>query len=155
MTDEMKDVADAKLHPPTTLLIWIIAGILLNLMIPLIHFPGWLRALGVLDVLAALGFFAWALGTFRRIGADVKLDTPADALATDGPYAFSRNPIYLAMLVLGLGLGFALSNLWLILSAPIFWWLITEKVIKPEETYMARTFGKAYDGYCSKVRRWI
>lgn len=159
MTDnqvpELPPHAAATAHPPKVLLLWILAGVALGFLVPVLHLPGWLRLLGLMDALAAFGLFLWCMGTFKRVGTDVKLDTPADALATDGPYAFSRNPIYLSMIVLGLGLGVALSNIWLLAGAPIFYYIINERVIKAEETYMAAKFGPDYAAYCQKVRRWI
>ncbi len=153
---ESDDHAKATAHPPLMLLIWIAGGLILGFVLsPILNLPAWIRGLAFIDVMVAFALFGWAMATFKRVETDVKLNTPADNLATDGPYAFSRNPIYLAMMILGLGLGFALSNIWLILGAIPFYYIISTKVIAPEETYMREKFGADYDAYCQKVRRWI
>ncbi len=161
MTDENSqsdlpvDVAATKLHPPKVLLTWIAAGIVLDFILPLAVFASQLRMIGFVLIGLALCLFAWALRTFQRVGTDVKTTTPADNLATDGPYGLTRNPIYLAMLTLGTGLGLALSNLWLLVGGIVFFVLISKMVIEPEEAYMERAFGDEYLSYKGRVRRWI
>lgn len=161
MTDEFDqssdivDVAGTKLHPPKTLLAWIVLGIALDFLLPLATFAAELRWIGFALIGLSLCLFAWAMQTFKRVGTDVATTTPADALATDGPYGYSRNPIYLAMITLGVGLGLGLSNMWLLIGAVGFYGLITKFVIEPEEAYMERTFGDDYLSYKARVRRWV
>ncbi len=149
------DVAATKMHPPKALLTWIGVAVVLDFFIPLAVFATELRWIGFVLVGSALGLFAWAMQTFKRVGTDVKTTTPADSLATDGPYSISRNPIYFAMITLGVGLGLLLSNMWLLIGAVIFYGLITKLVIEPEEAYMERAFGDAYLTYRARVRRWV
>lgn len=153
--DHDGDFAKVEFHPPKALLIWIVLGVGANWILPSLALPGLLRQLGFVTVLAALGLFGWAMSTFKRVGTDVKTSTPADNLATDGPYGITRNPIYLAMLMLGTGLGLLFSNVWLLVGGAAFFILITEKVIRHEEVYMADKFGDDYRAYCANVRRWI
>ena len=153
---EAGDHAKATAHPPLMLLIWLVGGVVLGFTIsPLIHLPISLRLIGFVDIILAFGFFGWALATFDRVKTDVKLNTPADNLATSGPYAYTRNPIYLAMIALGIGFGLAISNLWLIAGAIPFYYIIVKRVIEPEEAYMREKFGAEYDAYCQRVRRWL
>jgi len=81
--------------------------------------------------------------------------TPASELFQKGPYKFSRNPIYLAMVVFGAGFGIATSNVWIIVTTAIVGLIFHFFVILPEERYLARRFGAEYDAYRSRVRRWI
>ncbi|MEN8723342.1 MAG: isoprenylcysteine carboxylmethyltransferase family protein [Alphaproteobacteria bacterium] len=149
------DVAATKLHPPKALLTWIVVAVVLDFFLPLATFASELRWVGFCLVGVALGLFAWSLQTFKRVGTDVKTTTPADNLASDGPYGISRNPIYLAMITLGVGLGLLLGNMWLLIGAIVFYGLITKLVIEPEEAYMERAFGDKYITYRCRVRRWV
>ncbi|MEL6751314.1 MAG: isoprenylcysteine carboxylmethyltransferase family protein [Pseudomonadota bacterium] len=103
----------------------------------------------------AIGIDVWALLTFRRHRANIRPDRPATALITDGPFAFSRNPIYLANVLLTAGLGLALNNRWMLLGAALLWFALLDLCIKREEEHMAAKFGAAWQKYTLKVRRWL
>jgi protein-S-isoprenylcysteine O-methyltransferase Ste14 len=74
---------------------------------------------------------------------------------SDGPYRFTRNPLYLALAGLCLGIAFAVGTVWLLVFLiPVL--LITHYgIIKREEQYLARKFGEPYVLYMKRVRRWI
>ena len=73
----------------------------------------------------------------------------------DGPYRFSRNPIYLADLLILAGWGLILgAPLALLLVLPMLW-MLREWFVKGEEEVLAERFGGAYSDYCARVRRWI
>ena len=72
-----------------------------------------------------------------------------------GPYRFTRNPIYLAMVLGLIGLAIAFNTLWLLL-VPVPFALVTRYgVIAREEAYLDRKFGDVYRRYRSRVRRWL
>ncbi|WP_372706681.1 isoprenylcysteine carboxylmethyltransferase family protein [Brevundimonas sp.] len=96
-----------------------------------------------------------AAGLFRRRGTAVEPWKPSTVLIIEGPYRFSRNPIYLGFAVTYAGLGIAMDS-WvaLILLAPCL--LVVDRfVIQREERYLAAKFGGAYDAYRQAVRRWL
>lgn len=76
-------------------------------------------------------------------------------LVVGGLYAISRNPMYLAMLLLLLGLSLRLENVFNLLLAAGFVSYMNRFQIIPEERVLQRTFGKEYQQYCVKVRRWF
>ena len=80
---------------------------------------------------------------------------PTTTLLLSGPYHFSRNPMYVGLTLLYVGLMTLLELPWGILFTPIVIWLITEWVIRPEEKYLAHKFGNTYLEYKKIVRRWI
>ena len=80
---------------------------------------------------------------------------PTTSLLLSGPYHFSRNPMYVGLTLLYVGLMTLLELPWGILFTPIVIWLITEWVIRPEEKYLAHKFGNTYLEYKKIVRRWI
>ena len=80
---------------------------------------------------------------------------PAQSLQTSGIYAFSRNPMYLGLLCLYVGIAIFKGNMWTIILAPVVILIIQAYVIKKEEQYLMRAFGEQYMTYAKKVRRWI
>jgi protein-S-isoprenylcysteine O-methyltransferase Ste14 len=97
----------------------------------------------------------WCVWLFRRANTAVEPWHPSTVLVTDGPYRFSRNPIYLAMVVAFAGLACAIDSLWLIGLLPVLALVLDRGVIAREEPYLARRFVTDYGAYCRKVRRWI
>lgn len=109
---------------------------------------------GLLFVLSA-AFTRWAFLTMRRFGTTANPKKPSEALATSGPFQFSRNPIYVAMTGLYVGLDFMVNSAWpLILLGPLLL-LMDWGVIRREERYLSGKFGDVYMAYKSRVRRWL
>lgn len=79
----------------------------------------------------------------------------ASKLLTTGTYAFSRNPMYLGLTGILIGIFLFLGSWFGIVIIPIFVIYITKYQIKPEEYAMNKKFGGQYQSYCNKVRRWI
>ncbi|MGH8509498.1 MAG: methyltransferase family protein [Gammaproteobacteria bacterium] len=110
---------------------------------------GWSSiALGVL--IAASGVLA-----FRRARTPVNPYAQTMALVTNGPFRFSRNPLYLALTVIYLGGAALLNSLWPVLLLPGVLWLLHWGVIVREERYLERRFGSTYQEYKAGVRRWL
>ena len=97
----------------------------------------------------------WAAISFRRQRTTIIPHQTPTALITGGPFQHSRNPIYLADLLVLIGWGCILGAALPFLAAPLFIWIINARFIKPEETRLAQAFGAPYAEYCAKVRRWI
>jgi len=115
--------------------------------------PRLLLGAGILVAGGAL--LAWATGRFAKAGTNVPTDLPATILVTDGPYRLSRNPIYVALTLIYIGLAASAASAWgLVLLVPL---LITMRygVIAREEAYLAKKFGDTYLTYKTSVRRWL
>ncbi len=95
------------------------------------------------------------LRRFRRAGTPFDVRKPASALITEGPYRFSRNPSYVALTLLYLGIGILFNNGWiLILVAPVF--LVMDLwVVRREERHLEAKFGEEFLRYKAAVRRWL
>jgi len=72
-----------------------------------------------------------------------------------GPFAWSRNPLYIGLLTLSAAIGLLAESLWAIALLPVAWALLHWGAVLPEERYLAAKFGAAYDDYRSRVRRWL
>lgn len=114
------------------------------------------RPIGFIVICVALAILAWAMLQFRF--ADTQLlpnSETNNALVTNGVFAITRNPMYLAMTVFALG-----GALWFgripMLLAPVLMFAVANWVFIPfEEAKMRRQFGEAFDAYTKRVRRWI
>lgn len=114
-----------------------------------------MRWLGAAIFLCGLGVGLMGLMALRAAGTTFDPTGPADALATQGLYARSRNPLYLAALIAFLGLGLALRSTWLLVAVPAVCVALLKLAIEPEEAYLERRFGESYRRYRTRVRRWI
>jgi protein-S-isoprenylcysteine O-methyltransferase Ste14 len=111
--------------------------------------------MGMLMLLGGVVLAVWAALEFRRHRTSIRPDRGSDALLLAGPFAFSRNPIYLGEALALAGAGIAFNRLWLLVAAPLFMVLVTQLAIRREEAYLERRFGAAYGDYRSRVRRWL
>jgi protein-S-isoprenylcysteine O-methyltransferase Ste14 len=113
-----------------------------------------LRWLGLAAIVLGAVLFVAATVEFRRHRTSIIPRETPRALLTSGPYAFSRNPIYLAdtLILAGLILRWDLAALPL---AAVFMALIQRRFIAGEEAGCAATFGPAWAAYAGRVRRWL
>ena len=155
--DDTADTAQVIVRPPIAWGLAVIAGLALNWLVPLPFLPadlptGWL---GAMVFGLALALVAWAIVTITRAGSNVPTNLPTTTIVENGPYRFTRNPIYLAMFLGLIGLAIAFDNLWLLMMLVPFALVIRYGVVTREEAYLERKFGDVYRGYRSRVRRWL
>ncbi len=143
-------------HPPFLYAGALAAGALLDLLIPLpILAPGAGATPGLALIAAGLALAAWCVWLFRRAGTNVPTHRPSTAIVTDGPYRFSRNPIYLALTVLSVGVALWANSYWMLgLLMPTLV-IMNIAVIEREERYLSEKFGDDYLAYKARVRRWL
>ncbi|AXR07044.1 methyltransferase family protein [Salinimonas sediminis] len=143
--------------PPAALFIAAVCAVVLIAQWPIGKVPALLQLVGLLIIGAGVLIILSAVVQFRRHKTTLDPRTPdnASALLTSGIFAISRNPIYLAFVLLLFGLALA-SNSWLaLLIAPAFGGFLQVYQIKPEERQLARSFGASYNAYCQRTRRWL
>lgn len=151
--------ADVLLRPPNLYLGGLIAACLLELLWPL--GPGLaggnLRPVIIGLVLTVIGAgMIWkAIRQFTDAGTTIPVDEPTDALVTHGLYGWSRNPIYVGLTTIYVGLSIALTTGWALLFLPILLAVMNRGVIEAEEAYLSREFGTPYKEYKEKVPRWL
>jgi protein-S-isoprenylcysteine O-methyltransferase Ste14 len=92
---------------------------------------------------------------FRRTGQDRNPNTPTPRLITTGPYRTSRNPAYVALIAIQVGIGLLLDNVWILLVLIPVLVIMHYGVIIREEAYLERAFGDEYLRYKENVRRWL
>ncbi len=122
-------------------------------IVRLIHPP--YTTLGVLFVGSGLWTVIWAARLFGRAGTPIKPFEPSTRLVTNGPYRFTRNPMYLGMVAILAGVGLLLGSLGPFLLIPAFVYVIQRHFITREEVVLEKTFGEEYLNFKRTVRRWI
>lgn len=112
-------------------------------------------AAGVAVVVAGFWLIAGARKLFQRTGQEPAPWKPTPELVLNGPYRFTRNPMYLGLTCMQAGLGLAVNNLWITLLAPVSLLVVHFLAVVPEEKYLTAKFGESYRDYLSKVRRYL
>jgi len=151
-----QDNAGVKFPPPLIFLMSILIGLGLTRMRPMSVVPEDLAMpLGIASIVAA---FALAFLGFHELGrhkTTMRIDKPSSAIVKTGPYRFTRNPLYVSLGALQLGIGLWTNSLWIVLMLIPVGITMTTQVIAREEAYLERAFGEDYLRYKASVRRWI
>ena len=113
------------------------------------------RYAGIVLMGLALCLIAWAAFLFRRAGTSIRPFLPSSALVLEGPYKFTRNPMYLGMAGILLGAAVYMGSITPFVVIPAFMALIAERFIAPEEAKLEAAFGGQYLEYKKRVRRWL
>lgn len=146
-------------HPPLVSVVAPALAIVLEWLVPLSVLPPmgtWYLLLAGLVLSGVAGWLAISgERAFRKAGTNVDPREPALVLVRQGPYRFSRNPMYLGMVVLQVGLALTFSLDWALIGAPLVWALLHFGVVLREEAYLSDRFGAAYSDYLSQSRRWL
>jgi protein-S-isoprenylcysteine O-methyltransferase Ste14 len=120
----------------------------------LLAFPE-LPGIGWMLVLLGCLLMLWAAGTLFHHHTTINPYAGVAHLVQRGPFAFSRNPIYLSDSVIYFGVMLIWGNLWPLLLYPLVWAAIRYGVIRNEEAHLRAKFGDTYLQYCQRVRRWL
>ncbi len=111
--------------------------------------------LGILLMVIGVIGSGFTASRFKLIGDSPMPTKPTSAIITTGPYRVSRNPMYLFVAVVYLGIGLRLGSLWIIIMFIPLIYLVQRLAIIPEEQYLESKFGDQYLDYKAEVRRWI
>ena len=141
--------------PPVLFLGFLAAGIVLHLLRPLPVASVAVRAAGIFLFLLGLLLGVWGGRTMTRAGTNIHPREPSTALVVTGPFRYSRNPLYVALILMYAGLALAFNTLWPILLLAVLFPLVHWGIVRREERYLERKFGEAYSRYSAVTRRWI
>lgn len=144
------------IRPPVVYLGSIGFGLLVHLLWPVELLPASISVpLGVTLVSAAGALFISAVRTFRKAGTPVPGNRPTTIIVRTGPYAFSRNPVYLAFTLLQVGLAAWVNSLGVLVTLLPALALMVLVVVPREERYLEARFPSEYLPYKREVRRWL
>jgi protein-S-isoprenylcysteine O-methyltransferase Ste14 len=158
MRNERPDRPSIIFPPPLIFFALLGFGFFLDYLLPLkLYNAPWLPRIIVSGIFFLLS--GWlALTSFREL---LKNKTPFDpskptvVIVQDGPFRISRNPMYLSLLILLLGVAVLTGSFWMFLAVPLLIYILIIGVVKQEEEYLERNFGNEYLSYKAKVRRWL
>jgi protein-S-isoprenylcysteine O-methyltransferase Ste14 len=143
-------------HPPFLYLGTFLVALLAQWLapLPILATPAAL-VLGFVLIAVAVGIANWGRRTMRAAGTNINPARPATTIVTSGPFGFSRNPLYLSLTLLFIGLTLAVNTWWgIVLLLPLLLALHFGVVLR-EERYLDRKFGADYREYRSRVRRYV
>jgi protein-S-isoprenylcysteine O-methyltransferase Ste14 len=153
---EQPDHSGVFVPPPFFYVIPLGIGILIHRFYPAPLMP---REIAVVFgmPLVALGtaLVAFAMILFFRARTSPIPIQPTTTIVETGPYRFTRNPMYLGLVLLYLGVTLWVDTLWPLLFLPLVLFMVQRFVIAREERYLEAKFGESYRGYKARVRRWI
>jgi protein-S-isoprenylcysteine O-methyltransferase Ste14 len=145
-----------KFFPPTHFYTYLILSVLLHFILPVKRvFYSPITYLGWVLIIAGSVLNIWADQLFKKYKTTVKPDEKSIKLIVHGPFSFSRNPMYLGMAAILLGVGVFLGTVSSFIGAVLFIVAMEIFFIPDEEKAMLKSFDEEYKNYKSKVRRWI
>lgn len=145
-----------RFYPPVLLLMAVVLMVVLHYVLPVARWLAWpWRALGALPIAMALLVGFWGAIQFRRHDTTIIPFEQSTALIAEGPYRYSRNPLYISMTLILVGLWILLGSLSPVVVVPLFVWWISSRFIANEERHLEAQFGRTYLEYKTKVRRWL
>lgn len=141
--------------PPFLYVALLLLGLLLEELIPLPRLPRVpSRLIAAAVLLPGLGLIFWSLWLFLRARTSPLPMKPTTAIVRSGPYRWTRNPMYLGMLLVYLGAALLFDVTWALVLSPVVVVLVNRLVIRREERYLEAKFGEEYRRYKAQVGRW-
>ena len=142
--------------PPTYFVIYLVLAIGLHFAVPWTKLSrGFCNYLGIPLVGVGIWLNLWADRLFKKEKITVKPFEQSTYLIEEGPFAFSRNPMYLGMLVIIVGAVIILGNPLSLIAAVSFFMTMEFGFIGGEEKVLEETFGPRFVDYKKRVRRWL
>ncbi len=156
MQNNKPDEADVIALPPLMYGTALGLGLVIHFVFPVQFLPQQGRLwFGALLPLLAVPIVVSAVRTLARAKTPVDVHKPTAAIVTDGAFRYSRNPMYLSLTLLYLGIASLINSLWVLLLVVPLLVVIQRGVVEREERYLERKFGEEYRHYRTRVRRWI
>lgn len=144
-------------HPPLFFFSALLLGVVIDdrvRRLVIFHDDQW-RWLGIIVLLLGVALLAFGRRTMVKAGTNVNPTLPTNAIVESGPFRFTRNPLYVGLTLIYIGLSLLLNTWWsLFLLVPV-WLVMHFKVVRREEAYLEDKFGEAYLNYRRRVRRYL
>lgn len=146
--------------PPTYPVLFLVGAIILDWLFPIAILPApallsLQTVVGAILVVAGLGLDFWAYRVMRAAGTHAEPFKPTTAIVSNGPFSFTRNPMYVGFLLAYTGLALIFALEWGLLGLPLLWLVLDRVVVTREEAYLIGKFGSTYTHYLAHTRRWL
>jgi protein-S-isoprenylcysteine O-methyltransferase Ste14 len=134
----------------------LVIAVLANWIFPVQMFPDFLRFwFGPIVLIASLVIIVPSIVVFKRAKTPFDVRRAATALVSEGPFRYSRNPGYVALISLCIGIAMIVDNVFMLVTVAIATAYLQRFVVLAEERHMEAQFGEEYLEYKRKVRRWL
>lgn len=149
------EVARFRVWPPVALGVPLAGGIAVS------HVAGepisWpdLRGVALFLATAFAIWNGWGLVLFHKHATGLLPGQPTTQLLRRGPFAVSRNPLYVGLIVLYVAIALWVPSAWAVLLLPVGVLTLVKGAVEPEEKYLRQSYGPAYEEYCRRVPRWL
>ena len=156
--DNKKDNPGVYIPPPLIYVVVFLAAVFIQKKISIddsIFHLQIAKIAGILFLIVSLFFMVTSLRQFFISKNTLIPIKPASSLQTNGIYSITRNPMYVGLALVYLGISCFVGNWWNIILFPLLLLIVQEYIIKREEKYLVRRFGQEYVVYKTKVRRWL
>ena len=151
----MQEQSHPKILPPHVAIGSLIVVIFLHYLFPIPLIPKPFNYFGILFFAAGLLILFWSFGLFKKKETPILPGQKPTALVIEGPYKFTRNPMYLGVMTALAGVAIYLGDFLAFLSPLVFFMFVSIRFVPKEEKLMEKLFGKKYLDYKKKVRRWV
>lgn len=144
--------------PPLFYVLIFLASIFFQRKLPiseLLFHQTLIKIVGVLFLIVALFFLVRSLRQFLLTKNTLILIKPASSLQKTGIYGITRNPMYVGLAFVYIGVACLVGNWWTFILLPFLIFIIQEYIIKREEKYLELEFGQTFRDYRSAVKRWL
>jgi len=155
--DKNQDTPAVRIPPPVIVVVFLILGLACDYFMNYTFGSAvvWLKYIGIVLCVVGLGIAVVCAVMYRKAETSILPHTADSNMIETGPFGWSRNPIYLSMLLIFIGVSFIMDAPAALLFAVPAYLALRYYVIAREEAYLTRRFGDAYTSYQSRVRRWI
>lgn len=149
-------MSERRVLPPIYFFVALLVMFGLHYLLPIALLRGavWLY-LGVALIGSSVLFIVVSARLFDKLGTTIKPFEESTALVVTGPFKYSRNPMYLGMVGVLIGLAVVLGTATPVVVIPVFVWLITRRFVLVEEAALKARFGDDYTEYRNRVGRWL
>ncbi len=156
MNKTHEEHAPVRIPPPFIFAAFLIGAMVINWLVPLPEpWTRLLHAVGAVSILVGMTLGFLAVSQMRKANTSPNPERPTTAIVTQGPYRFTRNPIYLGFVLVFLGFTLFAGTLWGLVLSPVLIWAFTAGAIRAEEAYLRVRFPAEYGAYLSRARRWF
>jgi len=155
-----KSGAAVRFPPPVAAILTIVAGYIIGRFVPLLSAyelttPDRYYIGVAIIVISVVVLAIWPIRYFKETGQNVTPWSETPEIIVQGPFKFTRNPMYLMMLIVCVGFAIVFSEVWILILMPGLALVLYHIAIKHEEVYLDDKFGESYRAYKNTVRRWI
>lgn len=150
--------ARVRFPPPLVFLLGILAGVALHYLVLPASVPLDHVVTAIVGTVIGLTGFAVVISArilFSRTGQNPIPWKPTPELILQGPYRYTRNPMYVGVTILQVGIGVSFNNLWIAALALPALTIVHFIAVLPEEKYLTEKFGEPYKAYLTRVRRYV